>query len=88
MSTPLQPLADNVVVQAEEVKTKTASGFLLPESSAEKPAAANVIAVGPAVKNVAVGDKVIYKSYTGTDVTIGKENYSIIKEEDILATVE
>lgn len=88
MNTPLRPLADNVVVQAEEVKTQTASGLLLPESSAEKPAAAKVVAVGPAVTQVKEGDKVVYKAYSGTDVTVGKDTYSIIKEEDILATVE
>ncbi|MDB5168760.1 MAG: molecular chaperone GroES, chaperonin GroES [Candidatus Saccharibacteria bacterium] len=89
MNAPLRPLADNVVVQAEQVQTQTASGLLLPGSSTEKPAAATVVSVGPDVKNVSVGDKVVYNnSFRGTDVTIGKESYSIIKEEDIVATVE
>ncbi len=50
MSTPLQPLADYVVAQAEAVETKTASGFLLPEKAAEKPQTAKVVAVGKDVK--------------------------------------
>lgn len=88
MNTPLRPLADNVVVQAEQTTSQTPSGFLLPESSSEKPAAATVVAIGPNVKAVSVGDKVVYKSYSGTDVTVGKDSYTIIKEEDILATTE
>ena len=88
MSTPLQPLADYVVAQAEAAETKTASGLYLPEKTAEKPKTAKVVAVGAEVKQVKVGDRIIYKSYSPTEIKVGKEEYIIVKEEDVLATVQ
>ena len=87
MST-LQPLADYVVAQAEEAETKTASGLYLPEKAAEKPKTAKVVAVGKEAKQVKVGDRIVYKSYSTTDVKVGNEEYILVKEEDILATVK
>lgn len=88
MSTPLQPLGDFVVAQAEEAKTKTASGLYLPEAAAEKPKTAKVVAVGKDAKQVKVGDRIVYKSYSTTDVKVAGEDYILVKEEDILATVK
>jgi chaperonin GroES len=88
MSTPLTPLADYVVAQAEEAATKTASGLYLPEKSAEKPKIARVVAVGKEAKQVKVGDRIVYKSYSTTDVKVGSDEYILVKEEDILATVK
>ena len=88
MSTPLQPLADYVVAQAEEATTKTASGLYLPDNAAEKPKTAKVLAIGKEVKQVKVGDRVVYKSYSTTEVKVESEDYILIKEEDILATVK
>lgn len=86
MKAKLTPLADHVVAQAEEAETKTASGLYLPEKAAEKPAIAKVLAVGQAVKNVKVGDRIVHRSYS-SPIKIGGEEYLIVKEEDILATV-
>lgn len=88
MSAPLQPLADYVVAVGEEAETKTASGLYLPEQAQEKPKTAKVVAVGPNAKQVKVGDKIVYKSYSTTDVKVGKKDYILVKEEDILATVK
>jgi chaperonin GroES len=88
MAVPIQPLADYVVAQPEKAETKTTSGIWLPEAAKEKPQYAKVVAVGKDVKQVKTGDKVIYKSYSTTDVKIGKEDYILIKEEDVLATVK
>jgi chaperonin GroES len=88
MSTPLQPLGDYVVAQGEEAETKTASGLYLPEKATEKPKTAKVVAVGKEVKQVKVGDRIVYKSYSTTEVKVGKEDYILVKEEDILATVK
>lgn len=87
MSTPLKPLGDYVVAVAEEAESKTASGLYLPEAAKEKPKTSKVVAVGPAVKEVKVGDRIVYKSYSNTDVKVDKDDYILIKEEDILATV-
>ena len=88
MSTPLQPLGDYIVAVGEEAATKTASGLYIPESSAEKPKTAKVVAVGKAAKTVKVGDRIIYKSFSNTEVKVEGTEYIIVKEEDILATVK
>lgn len=88
MSVPIQPLADYVVAQAEEAKAKTASGLYLPDNAQEKPKTAKVLAVGKDVKRVTAGDKIIYKSYSTTEIKITGEEYILVKEEDVLATVK
>ena len=88
MSTPLQPLGDYVVAVAEEAESKTASGLYLPDAAKEKPKTSKVVAVGPAVRQVKVGDRIVYKSYSNTEVKVGKDEYILVKEEDILATVK
>jgi len=88
MAVPIQPLADYVVAQQEEAATKTASGIYLPDAAKEKPQTAKVVAVGKDVKSIKINDKIIYKSYSSTDVKYDKEDYLLIKEEDILATVK
>jgi chaperonin GroES len=87
-TTNIQPLADYVVAQAEEAESKTASGLYLPDNAKEKPKTAKVVAVGPLAKQVKVGDRIIYKSYSTTDVKVGRDEYMLVKEEDILATVK
>ncbi|OYX41511.1 molecular chaperone GroES [Candidatus Saccharibacteria bacterium 32-49-12] len=87
MSTPIQPLADRVVAVREEAKTQTASGIYLPDNAKEKPVLAEVKAVGKDVENVKIGDKIIYKEYSTTELKIDGTEYLIVKEEDILATV-
>jgi len=87
MSVPVQPLADYVVAIAEVAKTKTASGLYLPEKAAEKPKVAKVVAVGVQAKQVKAGDRIIYKSYSPTEVKVDGVEYLLVKEEDILATV-
>lgn len=88
MSAPIQPLADNIVAVQEEAQSKTASGLYLPDAAKEKPKTAKVVAVGKEVKQLKVGDRIIYKSYSTTEVKVGKEDYIIVKEEDVLATVK
>jgi chaperonin GroES len=87
MSTPIKPLADRVVAVREEVATKTASGLYLPDNAKEKPVVAKVTAVGPEVKTLKVGDKIVYKEYSTTELKVDGTEYLIVKEEDVLATV-
>ena len=88
MSVPIQPLADYVVAQTEEAQSKTASGLYLPDNAQEKPKIAKVLAIGKTVKQVKTGDRIIYKGYSTTDIKLGANNYILVKEEDILATVK
>jgi len=88
MSAPLQPLGDYIVAQAEEAEAKTASGLYLPDNAKEKPKTAKVVATGPNAKQVKAGDRIVYKSYSTTDVKLGKDEYILVKEEDVLATVK
>jgi chaperonin GroES len=88
MNVPIQPLADYVVAQPEEAATKTASGLYLPGGAQEKPKIAKIIAIGKAVKGLKVGDKIIYKSYSQTEIKVDTTEYLLVKEEDVLATVK
>jgi len=88
MNSPISPLGDNIVAQNEEASSKTASGLYLPSGATEKPKTAKVVAVGKLVKELKVGDRIVYKSYSTTDVKVGKEEFIIVKEEDVLATVK
>jgi chaperonin GroES len=88
MSAPLQPLGDYVVAQTEQPESKTASGLYLPDNAKEKPKIAKVLAVGKETKQVKTGDRIVYKSFSTTEVKVGSEEYILVKEEDVLATVK
>jgi chaperonin GroES len=87
MSGSIKPIGDFVVVQQEAAEAKTASGLYLPSAAQEKPKVAKVVAVGKDVKEVKVGDRVIYGGYSNTDIKHDGQNYILIKEENIYATV-
>lgn len=87
MTSPIKPLADRVVAVREVAATKTASGIYLPDNAKEKPTMATVKAIGPDVKGIAVGDKIVYKEYSVTELKIDGTEYLIVKEDDVLATV-
>ena len=86
--TPIKPLAGRIVAVREKPATQTASGLYLPDSSKEKPVFASVQAIGPDVTTVQVGDKIVYKEYATTELVINNVEYLIVKEEDVLATIE
>lgn len=87
MTTPIKPLADRVVAVREKAATTTASGLYLPDTAKEKPVFATVKAIGPDVKQLKVGDKIVYKEYSTTELTTDGVEYLIVKEEDVLATL-
>lgn len=92
----IKPLADRVVIKAVEAEETTKSGIILTAAAQEKPSIAEVVAVGPGgvidgkeVKMfVKVGQKVLISKYSGTEVKVDGEEYSIVKQDDILAVVE
>lgn len=92
----LNPLADRVVIQPKEAEEKTSGGIILPDTVKEKPVEGTIVAAGPGkvadngelVKmDVKVGDKVLYGKYSGTEVTLGGEEYLIMRESDIFAVI-
>ncbi|HSX36091.1 MAG TPA: co-chaperone GroES [Patescibacteria group bacterium] len=88
MSVNIKPLGDYLVAEPEEAPTKTASGLYLPEKSAEKPKIATVVALGPNVRQLKVGDRIVYKSYSPTELKVDGVDYLLVKEEDVLATLK
>ena len=91
----LKPLEDRIVVQASEGDQTTASGLVIPDTAKEKPQEGSVVAVGPGrfedgtrvPLDVAVGDKVIYSKYGGTEVKVEGEEYLILSARDVLAVL-
>jgi len=94
----LKPLGDKIIVKREEAQSKTESGIYLPESAKDKPKQGKVIATGAGILNrdtgqympftVRKGDKVIFTSYSGTEVKIDGEELLIMTEDDILGIIE
>ena len=92
----LKPLGDRVIVKSLEVEETTKSGIVLPGSAKEKSGVAEVVAVGPGgnidgkevTMTLKVGDKVACSKYSGTEVKYDGQEYSILKQSDILAIVE
>jgi len=92
----LNPLADRVVVKPAEAEEKTKGGIILPDTAKEKPVEGTIVATGPGKNSdtgelikmtVKVGDKVLYGKYSGTEVSIGGEEYLIMRESDIFAII-
>ena len=92
----IKPLGDRVVLKMLEAEETTKAGIVLPGTAKEKPQEAEVVAVGPGGMvdgkevdmQVKVGDKVLTGKYSGTEVKIDGEEYTIVKQSDILAIVE
>jgi chaperonin GroES len=96
-STQIQPLADRVVVKALEETEQMRGGLYIPDTAKEKPQQGEVVAVGPGkltddgkrVPNeLKAGDRVLYGKYSGTEVTVGDEQYLILRESDVLAVIK
>ncbi len=92
----LIPLGDKVVLKQLEAEETTKSGIVLPGQAKEKPQQAEVIAVGPGgmvdgkeiAMQVKVGDKVICSKYSGTEVKLGDEEYTVVRQSDIVAIIK
>lgn len=87
----LKPLAKRLVLKAQEVEETTASGFVLPSSAQEKKQIGEVVALGPEIEDedgVKIGDKVIYKSYSATEIEDQGQDFIIIELKEVLAVIE
>ena len=88
MGVPIQPRADFVVDLQEEAESKTSSGLYLPDAAKEKPKIAKVLAAGVDVKDIKVGDRVIYGGYGNEGIKFDGKEYIFIKLENIYGTIK
>jgi len=84
----IKPLGERVLVKAEQVKEKTASGIFIPQTAQEKTQVATVEAVGAEVKTVKKGDKILHDKYAGTQITMDGQEYLILNLKDVLAVID
>ena len=93
----IRPLADKVLIQRIDAESVTSGGIVLPESAKEKPQRGKIVSVGEgkALKDgsrrkvqVKKGDEVLFSSYSGTEIKIGVQEYTIMDESEIMAIVE
>ena len=93
----IRPLHDRVIVRRVEEKKTTASGLIIPDSSAEKPSRGEVVATGNGKKNdkgdimpldVKVGDTVMFGQYAGSEITVEEEKLLVMSEDEIVAVIE
>ena len=92
----IKPLADRVVIKMLEAEETTKGGIILTSKAQEKPQVAEVVAAGPGgvvdgkeiVMEVKVGEKVILNIYAGTEVKLGSDEFTVCRQNDILAVVE
>ncbi len=96
-ATQVKPLADRVVVKPLEETEQMKGGLYIPDTAKEKPQQGEVVAVGPGKMTedgkriqpeLKEGDRVLYGKYSGTEVTIGDEQYLILRESDVLAVIQ
>ena len=92
----MEPLGDRIVIKPLQQEQVLESGIVIPESAKEKPQQGEVIAVGPGKRDdggkripleIAVGDRILYKKYTGQDVKVERDDLIVLEEREILAKV-
>ena len=95
-ATQIQPLADRIVIKPLEETEQMRGGLYIPDTAKEKPQQGEVVAVGPGkmtddgkriAPEVKTGDRVLYGKYSGTEVTVGEEQFLILRESDVLAVI-
>ena len=93
----IKPLGDRIVVKSLEQEEEKIGGIIIPDTAKEKPSEGEIVAVGPGkmlengerqALSVAVGDKILYGKYSGTEIKYGGVEYLIVREDDILAKLE
>jgi chaperonin GroES len=93
----IRPLGDRILVKRLEARDIVKGGIIIPDSAKEKPQEGIVVALGEGRRvksgkllpfDVKVGDRVVIEKYTGSDITVEGDEYTIIKEESVLAVLE
>lgn len=81
-----KPLKDRVFVSYTEELERTSGGIYIPDAAKEKPQRGKIEAIGDEVKQVKVGDQILFDKFSGSKIKIGDQEYLILKEQDILGT--
>ncbi len=94
----LRPIGDHIIVKPSSMEEQTASGIIIPDTAQkERPEQGEVIAVGPgrilengsrSEMSVKVGEKVVFKKYAPDEITLGDEEYLVIRMDDVMAVIE
>ena len=82
-----QPLGKRVLVKRVEEATTTASGIIIPDNATEKPSNGEVVAVSKEVKELTVGDKVLFGKFAGNEVSLGADKFLVLETEDIFGII-
>lgn len=86
--TTIKPLARRVLIEPLKPVEKTSSGLFIPDAAQQTPQEANVISIGPDVKELAIGDRVIYSNYAGTKLDYDGHSYIVVEEIDVICVVK
>jgi len=93
----IKPLNDRILVKPSEEQEEKIGGIIIPDTAKEKPQEGEVVAIGPGrvgengeriALTVAVGNKVLYGKYSGTEIKYQGEDYLIMREDDVLAILD
>ncbi len=82
-----QPLGKRVLVKRVEEANTTLSGIIIPDNAKEKPSRGDIVAVGKKVKEVSVGNQVLFAKYAGHEVAIGADKYMVLEIKDIFGII-
>ena len=88
MSYRVKPKQDWILIKAELMPDKTEGGIIIPDKSKGRPHKAVVLAIGPTVKDVGVGESIVFGKYAGTIIHLENEQFMVIREDDIIASYE
>ncbi len=86
-SVKFKPLKDRVFVSYSDEPEKTSSGLYIPDAAKEKPQQGNIEAIGSEVKEVKIGNTILFDKYSGSKIKLDDQDYLILKEEDILGII-
>ena len=93
----IQPLGDRILVKLMEEEEKSPGGIILPDTAKEKPQEGKVVAVGKGrlledgtvrPLEIKVGDTVLFAKYSGTEVNHDEKEFTILREDDVLAVLK
>ncbi len=84
----VQPLKDRVLVERKLTEEKTPGGIYIPDTAKEKMQEGTVTAVGPDVKDLKAGDRVLFENYSGTEINRDGREYLILNLKDVLAILK